>query len=111
PFEPLAPPLETLAPPFEPLAPAPAMPGTGSFAPTVFQAVPAIPPIVSTWYTRIDYFHWSESMGGQAFVTENGPLATIGYLRQVGSERFRAEFFAGTVGYSGFAQFSNGDLE
>jgi hypothetical protein len=87
------------------------MPGTGSFAPTVFQAVPAISPIESTWYTRIDYFHWHESMGGQNFVTENGPLATIGYLRQVGSERFRAEFFAGSVRYSGFAQFSNGDLE
>ena len=107
----IAPTFEALAPPFEPLAPAPAMPGTGSFAPTVFQSVPDVSPIESTWYTRIDYFHWNERMGGQTFVRENGPLATIGYLRRVGSERFRAEFFDGGVHYSGFAQFSNGTLE
>ena len=57
--------------------------------------------IESTWYTKIEYFHWNEQIGGQDFVNESGPLFTLGYQRRVGCERFRAEVFGSQVDYSG----------
>jgi hypothetical protein len=65
----------------------------------------------STWYTRIDYFHWNERVDGQDFVNEEGPLLTLGYVRRVGPERFRGELFGGSVGYDGGAQGPDGSTE
>jgi hypothetical protein len=61
--------------------------------------------VESSWYTRIDYFHWHES--GDYSVDESGPLYTLGYLSRVGAQRIRAEFFGGYVHYNGYAQFSD----
>src|SRR5262245_8482504 len=72
---------------------------------------PQSPRVQSTVYVRLDYFHWSESIRGENFVTETGPLTTLGYMRQVGQHRLRGEFFGGAMDYSGFAQFSDGTLE
>ncbi len=38
--------------------------------------------IESTWYTRVDYFHWNESSDGMDFVNEYGTLITLGYMRR-----------------------------
>jgi len=70
----------------------------GSVVPPCGPAVPA------SWYTRVEYFHWNERAFGTDFVNENGALFTIGYTRQVGIERFRAELFGGDVHYSGYDQ-------
>ena len=52
--------------------------------PTTVQSEPACPAherfIESTWYTRIDYFHWNERFAGADFVNEDGPFWTLGYL-------------------------------
>jgi len=65
----------------------------------------------STWYTRIDYFHWNERFFGQDVVNESGPLVTLGYQRRFDHERFRAELFGGSVDYSGGAIDNNGNVE
>jgi hypothetical protein len=65
----------------------------------------------STWYARIDYYHWNERLDGEDFVNESGPLMTLGYVHRVGSERFRFELFGGTVDYKGGAQFDDGTVE
>jgi len=65
----------------------------------------------STWYTRIDYFHWNERLDGADFVNEDGPLVTLGYTRRVGPERFRIELFGGDVNYDGCAQFDDGTID
>jgi len=64
-----------------------------------------------SWYTRIDYFHWGENIDGADFVNEDGALVTLGYVRRVGRERFRAELFGGSVNYSGLAIYENGETE
>jgi hypothetical protein len=56
-------------------------------------------PWESTWYTRIDYFHWNERLYGEDYVNEDGALATLGYTRRMGVERFRLEMFGGSVNY------------
>jgi hypothetical protein len=56
-------------------------------------------PAESTWYTRIDYFHWNERFAGADFVNEDGPFFTLGYQRRVGRERFRGELFGSSVHY------------
>lgn len=68
-------------------------------------------PTESTWYTRVDYFHWNESLGGAEFCHEDGLLTTIGYMRRVGIERFRFEAFGGSVNYKGAADFDDGTSE
>jgi len=65
----------------------------------------------STWYTRVDYFHWNERIEGEDFVDEDGTLVTLGYVRRIGPERFRIELFGGDVHYQGFAQYDDGTLE
>lgn len=72
---------------------------------------PADRPLESSWYTRIDYFHWNERADGSDFVNESGPLITLGYVRRNGPERFRAELFGGDVTYKGGAQFEDGSFE
>ena len=68
-------------------------------------AVPQIvPPAQASWYTRIEYFHWNERISGTNFVNEDGSLFTLGYARQFGIERFRAELFGGDVHYDGYDQ-------
>jgi len=67
--------------------------------------------IESTWYTRVDYFHWNERFFGQDVVDESGPLVTLGYQRRFDHERFRAELFGGSVDYSGGAVDNNGNVE
>ena len=83
------------------LPPAPAA-ASPVVSPTPVAAVG--PSIESTWYTRVDYFHWNERMDGADFVNESGALYTLGYVRRVNNERFRAEFFGGDVHYDGSAQ-------
>jgi hypothetical protein len=65
----------------------------------------------STWYTRIDYFHWNERLDGEDFVNEDGPLITLGYQRRIGPERFRGELFGGSVGYNGGVDYEDGTSE
>jgi hypothetical protein len=70
----------------------------------------------STWYTRVDYFHWNERLDGTDFVNEFGVLPTVGYQRRVGPERFRFELFGSTlfgptVHYKGAAMFDDGSSE
>lgn len=65
----------------------------------------------STWYTRVDYFHWNERSDGQDFVNEDGALVTLGYLHRWGVQRIRGELFGATVNYDGYAQFDDGTLE
>jgi len=65
----------------------------------------------STWYTRVDYFHWNERLAGQDFVNEDGPLVTLGYLRRIGIERFRVELFGGDVHYGADIEFDDGTSE
>jgi len=73
-------------------------------------APPAViaPPSQASWYTRVDYFHWNERISGIDFVNESGALFTLGYQRQIGIERFRAELFGGDVHYDGYGQFDTG---
>ena len=61
----------------------------------------------STWYARIDYFHWNERADGADFVNEYGSLVTLGYEHRSGAERYRAELFGNTVNYVGSAQYTN----
>ena len=72
--------------------------------PPATAACQAGPAAQATWYTRIEYFHWNERIGGTDFVNENGTLFTLGYQRQIGIERFRAELFGGEVNYQGYDQ-------
>jgi hypothetical protein len=82
------------------------------------QVYPAVPAATTTdalvsrsWYTRVDYYHWNERIGGTDFVNEDGSLFTLGYQRQNGIERFRGELFGGDVHYAGYSQSASGDLE
>jgi len=68
-------------------------------------AVPSAgPPSRGCWYTRVEYFRWNERSEGTDFVNEDGALFTLGYTRQIGIERFRAELFGGDVHYDGYDQ-------
>lgn len=60
-----------------------------------------ISPAESSWYARIDYFHWNERYQGADFVNESGLLYTLGYARRSGIQRFRLEGFAGRADYDG----------
>jgi hypothetical protein len=60
--------------------------------------------IQSSWYTRIDYFHWNERIEGEDFVNEYGTLLALGYQRRYGHERYRVELFGGTMNYVGAVQ-------
>ena len=72
-------------------------------------AGPQIGPLTqSSWYARLEYFHWNERISGSDFVNESGALTTVGYQRQIGIERFRAELFGGTVHYEGGDQTDSG---
>ena len=90
---------------------------TASTPPTIPWASAAVAPAPcelgreSTWYTRIDYFHWNERVDGQDFVNEDGALFTLGRVRRVGPERFRFELFGGSIGYSGGVQYDDGSTE
>lgn len=68
-------------------------------------------PHESSWYTREEYFHWNERFGGEDFVNEYGLMLTLGYVKRIGQERFRAELFGGTLDYVGGAQFDDGSTE
>ncbi|HEX4142157.1 MAG TPA: hypothetical protein VHY91_01295 [Pirellulales bacterium] len=65
-------------------------------------------PTESTWYTRIDYYHWSQQLHSSTVMDEVGPLFTLGYTRMGGEKRFRAEAFGGVVQYQGGAILNNG---
>jgi hypothetical protein len=64
---------------------------------------PAVPfqPTESAFYTRLDYFHWSERFHGSTILDERGPLYTVGYTRTGGEQRLRVELFAGVEQYQG----------
>jgi hypothetical protein len=72
---------------------------------------PGRPGAESTLYSRIDYFHWNERIGGGTLLNESGPLWTLGYQRRTGLERFRGEFFSGTVNYASQVDYANGTSE
>jgi hypothetical protein len=55
----------------------------------------------SSWYYRLDTFHWNERSNGADFVNEYGPISTVGYVHRSGVERYRFELFGGTVAYDG----------
>jgi hypothetical protein len=65
--------------------------------------------IESSWYTRIDYFHWNERIESGDFVNEYGTLLTLGYQRRYGHERYRLELFGGTMNYVGAVE--GGELD
>ena len=73
--------------------------------PTPAPAAAIGPPSQACWYTRAEYFHWNERSGGTDFVNEAGALYTLGYTRQFGVERFRAELFGGQVNYQGYDMY------
>jgi hypothetical protein len=73
--------------------------------------VPSDKLVQSSWYTRIDYFHWNERIGSMDFVNESGALYTLGYSRRIGQERFRAELFGGSMDYKGYGQFDDGSID
>jgi hypothetical protein len=111
------PPSSPVWPPSNPASPSNIVPGTtgaGTWnTPAVVQPqVYPLPTSVPTsekltqasWYTRVDYFHWNERSGGTDFVNESGALYTLGYTRQIGIERFRAELFGGEMHYQGYNQ-------
>ncbi len=82
---------------------------TGCWTPQgCFKPSRYLPPPVSTWYTRVDYFHWTERYHARNLLDEQGPLFTLGYTHQWGDMRVRAEVFGGDVQYTGAAQYSNG---
>jgi hypothetical protein len=85
--------------------------GAASIPPDVCMPGLGIRLIESTWYTRIDYFHWNERSDGMDLVNEYGTLFTVGYMRRVGIERFHAAFFGATMEYKGFGVFDDGSLE
>ena len=91
------------------------VPGAPSYAsptqvyPQMAAAAVLAPP--ASWYTRVDYFHWNEKVGGADFVNESGALFTLGYQRRSGFERYRAELFGGEVHYDGYGQFDGGGIE
>jgi hypothetical protein len=58
----------------------------------------------STWYTRIDYFHWNERVDNADFVNEYGTLITLGYENRFEQQRYRGEFFGATMLYVGSSQ-------
>jgi len=98
------------------LGPPPYRPGSGG--PADFASIrPEAAPVAgerfteSTWYARVDYFHWNERLDGADFVNEFGVLPTVGYQRRIGPERFRFELFGGTVDYKGLALFEDGPSE
>ena len=62
----------------------------------------------SSWYTRIDYFHWNERVDNADFVNEYGTLITVGYENRFEQQRYRGEFFGATMLYVGSAQFDDG---
>ena len=64
--------------------------------------------VESSWYTRVDYFHWNERYHSNNIADESGPLYTLGYTRTGGDMRFRAEIFGGVATYRGFGEESNG---
>jgi hypothetical protein len=110
----------TASPPAAPATPAfgggPWTPAPTLSPPSAAYAAPAAAPCLqapltqSSWYTRIDYFHWNEHMDGTDFVNESGALYTLGYARRIGQERFRIEAFGGDVHYAGYEQDQNGDI-
>jgi hypothetical protein len=108
---PIGPPGYTYPPPSF----APASPPLAANAPLLQPAAPLSTPfdklVQSTWYTRVDYFHWSEHANGADFVTESGALYTLGYQRRNACERFRVELFGGDVRYDGGLQWPDGTTE
>jgi hypothetical protein len=65
----------------------------------------------STWYSRVEYFHWNERLDGADFVNEYGVLPTVGYQHRSGPERFRLELFGSTMDYHGAAMYDDGSSE
>jgi len=68
-----------------------------------------VKPVLSEWYTRADYFHWSEWLDGAEFCHEDGLLMTVGYARRTGIERFRFEAFGGSVDYGAYYKYDDFD--
>ena len=119
-FEPLPAPFVPAVTPLEPEMPAAPTEPIASVAPAaplrpvnaaIAADAPSALPVQSTCYTRIDYFHWNERVAHQDFVNENGPLVTLGYLRRVGNERFRGEFFESSVSYKSSFERHDGTIE
>lgn len=88
------------------LGPGTAPPPSALWTPTSF-----VKPLESSWYTRIDYFQWTERIEDMTLVKESGALYTLGYVRRNGVQRFRAELFGGNMHYDGYGQSYDQPLE
>jgi hypothetical protein len=82
-------------------------PGAATVQPDVVMPALGNRLVESTWYTRVDYFHWNERYEGQDFVNEYGTLITLGYMRRIGIERFHIALFGSTMRYVGAGQFQD----
>ena len=90
------------------------MPSTTTTVSPPVNCGPCCPPAKfteSTWYTKVDYFHWNERMDGATLLNEDGPLYTLGYEHRYGIERVRFELFGGGVKYDGQVQYEDGSTE
>lgn len=65
-------------------------------------------PFNSSWYTRIEYFHWGQAKDASTDYkpnVESGILYTLGYAHRFESQRVRAELFGGMMRHSGYATY------
>jgi hypothetical protein len=111
--EPIAVPLPNPAPTYNPIPTTPSPLSTAAVLPSGQMREAVEPPwqpcdYRSSWYTRVEYFHWNERANGADFVNEHGALTTLGYVHRFGRERVRAEVFGGSVDYRGGAQYDDG---
>jgi len=100
--------------PASPSNPSPVITGAGTVSPPTAAQTQIYPlpnaapevqvPAQASWYTRVEYYHWNERIGGTDFVNEDGTLFTLCYARRIVIERFRAEFFGGDLHYEGYDQ-------
>jgi hypothetical protein len=99
-----------------PLAPAYGDAGSmGAHLPPPNLPVPPNPNLVppedvfnSSWYTRIEFFHWGQLKDFSTDfkpTTESGALYTLGYVHRFTSERVRLELFGGNMGRNGWATY------
>ena len=84
-------------------------------APTIIEREVTTAPVAerfieSSWYTKIEYFHWNERIEGTDFENEDGAFWTLGYVHRTGEERFRVEFFGDQVGSTSQVFDSSNDL-
>jgi hypothetical protein len=53
----------------------------------------------SSWYTRIEYFQWQETLEGERFMQNEGVAPTVGWQQRYGRQRYRFDFFGARPDY------------